>query len=89
MSDRSLHRHQVATKSAGSITNRRGSLPTGRCHVRGHMMAQPITLEKTNGGRSSGPGEAILPPGGSISDAFATRLAAWLADVAMNHQGAS
>jgi hypothetical protein len=36
----------------------------------------------------SDPGEAILPPGGT-DDEFATRLAAWLADVAMNEQGAA
>jgi len=33
--------------------------------------------------------EANLPLGGAASDQFATRLAAWLADVAMNDQGAA
>ena len=35
------------------------------------------------------PREGILPLGGSVSDEFAVRLAAWLADVAMNVQGAA
>ena len=32
---------------------------------------------------------AILPVEASVSDEFATRLGAWLADVAMNRQGAA
>jgi len=32
------------------------------------------------------PREGILPLGGTVSDEFAVRLAAWLADVAMNGQ---
>ena len=32
---------------------------------------------------------AILPVGATVSDEFATRLGAWLADVAMNQPGAA
>ena len=36
-----------------------------------------------------GSGETILPPGGAGSEEFTTRLAAWLASVAMNDERAS
>ena len=56
----------------------------------GPPVVQPLRIKLISGlDHQPDPGEAILPPGGTTSDEFATRLAAWLADVAMNEQGAA
>jgi hypothetical protein len=85
-------RSAVRTKPPGHmwLAGRTGTAPDGR----------PATLDlredrhvrvKTVGDHPSQPRprEGILPLGGTVSDEFAVRLAAWLADVAMNVQGAA
>ena len=77
----------MRTKSARSrLADRRAVPPCARGDPVGRPLrvkhiGEPVHLVH--------PAEAILPIGGTTSDELATRLAAWLADVAMNDQGAA
>lgn len=82
----------VRAKSATSVLRaaRRRTVDPRHPRTRDDASVRPLGF-KVIGGLNDppAPGEAILPLGDTAIDGFAARMAAWLADVAMNDQGAA
>ena len=82
----------VRTKSAASLAladrRRDRTQPPGSAW--GDPDGRPLRLKLIGGAATPPPSTgAILPLGGATTDEFITRLAVWLAGVAMNDQGAA
>ena len=82
----------VRTKSASYM------MSAGHCGTQAQRRSQPWGTPPSRQFRPKmisdvvrphGSTEAMLPPGGAVSEEFTTRLAVWLASVAMNDEGAS
>jgi len=82
----------VRTKAVGRfvLADRRGTLAPGPSTASGAPDDRPLRLKLVGGAASPPPSaEAILPLGGTTADEFMTRLAVWLAGVAMNEKVAA
>ena len=82
----------VQTRSPGRLmlTGHRGTAPPTRPATGDTRDDGQVSVQNASGLSSlPNPREGILPVGDSTSDEFVVRLAAWLADVAMNRQGAT
>jgi hypothetical protein len=66
----------------------RRELPTGNLDPSRDPLDRPLTLKSARLDDPPATGGPILPVGGTAIDEFDARMAAWLADVAMNDQGA-
>jgi hypothetical protein len=79
---------RAKTPARSLVPSPLGSSPEGRTTASGDIEAPHVGVERIID-RASEPRlrEAILSVGSSTSDEFHIRLAAWLADVAMNGQG--